>query len=89
MGRKAIYDDATHIRNREKNRQHYYENRGRNMHRLRYLRKINNITDEELSDFETLEEKIEYAQLVHIRNKYGITVKDIDDNTTVCSQSVF
>lgn len=89
MGRKAIYDDRKHTVNREKNHKFYHEKQGRKVHKLRYLRKVNNITDEELGDFETLDEKIEYCQLVHIRNKYGITVKDIDDNTTVCSQAEF
>lgn len=65
----------------------WYHSKGKPFARLRYLIKRNNITAEELEGLETIDEKIEYARLVHIRNKYGIKIADIDDATTVCSES--
>jgi len=71
---------------REYSRNYYYYKSGKNKKRLSYLKKVNNITNEEMEGLETIDEKLEYCQIVHIRNKYGITVKDFDDATTVCSE---
>lgn len=70
---------------RKRNQKYYHQSNGRKKHQIYYLKKTNNITSEELDAFETIDEKLEYCQVVHIRNKYGINIADIDDNSTECS----
>lgn len=74
-----------YINKRNRNQKYYHQSNGRKQQQIYYLKKTNNISTEELKACETIEEKLEYCRLVHIRNKYGITVKDIDDNSTEVS----
>lgn len=83
---KRKYDDKKHKTDRERLHRYYHSGKGKKYNKLYYLMKVNNITNEEMEGLETIDEKLEYCQIVHIRNKYGITVKDFDDATTVCSE---
>jgi len=80
-----VKDNKRHINMRKCSYNQYHNGNGKKLHRLRYLKKVNNITDEELEGCDDIDEKIEYCNIVHIKNKYGITIADIDDNTTVRS----
>lgn len=103
MPRKLIYKTKEEKLEMKRNssKKYYHNGNGKKYHRLRYLMRKNNISREELEGLETVEEKIEYCHLVHIKNKddnttvmsendknkYGIRVADIDDNKTVMSEN--
>lgn len=88
MPRKLIYDTKEKQLEmmRKSSRKYYHEKNGRIYHRIRYLMRVNDITEDEVKDLETPQEKLEYCQVVHIKNKYGIRIADIDDNTTVATE---
>lgn len=52
----------------------------------RYMR-IYKITDEELDGLESIDEKYEYCLLIMIKEKYGIDVSQINDETSSISSA--
>jgi len=86
MPRKAEFNDNTHQRKRQNAKRWYDNSTGKLWHKMNYLRKKYDIGKEELEGLDGIEEKLEYCNIIHIRNKYGITVKDFDDTTTVCTE---
>lgn len=86
MGRKPFREDPQGIKDREMHKQKYRTNENlRKYMKIKYMMRVNNIQPEEIEDFEDIQDKLEYCQLVHIKNKYGITIADIDDATTVAT----
>lgn len=70
MGVKVNFEDDSHKILRERSSKFYHEGHGKKLHRLRYLRKHNNINDEDLTCFDTLDDKIKHCEMIHIKRKH-------------------
>jgi len=70
MGMQSKYEDDKHEKNRQKNRNQYHNGNGKRNHRLKYLQRKNEISNEDLQQFNTIEEKLRFCEVVHIKNRH-------------------
>jgi hypothetical protein len=75
MGKQIIYNDPLHELMRKQSKEYYHNGNGKKSNRLRYLMERNGITKKDLIDMETLEEKLDYCNKIHIQKKYNIELK--------------